>query len=452
MENYKEEYKKVVRDPIYGYIGLTEEQLEVVNLPVFQRLRRISQLSFADMVYPNATHNRFSHSLGVMHLARMLRDHLRLSGIGKQINLDENDYEAIVWAGLLHDIGHLPFSHVSEPIFAYFMDKKDEWKDYHVDIGIKIIKDPEFGISDILGEDIANKVCNLIKGKATKIHPLLKETMTGLCSIDRLDYLKRDAYHAGVPEYAIIDAERIINSLTFYPEAPDDWNPVFKKKSLYALEGIVLSYFFMYKAVYYHHAVRAAYLLFQDIIWKAFEQGCFEEFGSELLTPKVWNNFDDHNFSTLLRNCDKTFSIGLNQVIFRHLPKKVSIPPELKPIITRIVAFIENSSFKDKVQKTEVIKKELNRYNIKNIILDAPALVPYPPSLLYSEKAIFVWEEEEMHTPEDISSDRFSPYLKNLKPTADTQLKAKVYVYPEDLRTNKNFIKSLCKVIKNILE
>jgi len=91
--------------------------------------------------------------------------------------------------------------------------------------------------------------------------------MTGICSIDRLDYLKRDAYHAGTPEYAIIDAERILKSLIIYSRDPYI-APVFKKKALYALEGVVLSYFYMYRAIYYHRAVRAAYLfLLQHLLY-----------------------------------------------------------------------------------------------------------------------------------------------------------------------------------------
>ena len=101
---------KIIRDPIYGYVEITEEELEIVELPVFQRLRRISQLSFADFVYPNATHTRFSHSLGVGYLAKIVTKYLRNSKLGENIGLTETDYKAFEWAGLLHDIGHLPLS------------------------------------------------------------------------------------------------------------------------------------------------------------------------------------------------------------------------------------------------------------------------------------------------------------------------------------------------------
>jgi HD superfamily phosphohydrolase len=181
--------EKVIRDPVYGYIRLTSEQCELIKLPVFQRLRRISQLSFADLVYPNATHNRFSHCLGVMHLGRIVSNYLKTSGIGEEIELEDIDYKSIVWAGLLHDIGHLPFSHVCEPAFAHFMDNLTDWKDYHVKLGSEIIHNPEFGIEAVIGEEIAEKVTALISDTNSNTHPLVQKVMTGICSIDRLDYL-----------------------------------------------------------------------------------------------------------------------------------------------------------------------------------------------------------------------------------------------------------------------
>lgn len=215
-----EEFAKVVRDPIYGYVGLTKDQLKVIALPVFQRLRRISQLSFVDLVYPNANHSRLSHSLGAMHLARILAEYLRISETGKQLGLTREDYKAIVWAGLLHDIGHLPFSYACEPAFAHFVGRQMNWKDYHVQIGGEIIRDRSFGIAKVLGKQMADKVCKLIQGECSSHQRALSEAMTGACSVDRLDYLRRDAYHAGTPEYAIVDYNRVLTCLCHAPDAP----------------------------------------------------------------------------------------------------------------------------------------------------------------------------------------------------------------------------------------
>jgi len=347
-----EEFEKVIRDPVYGYIGITKEQLAVIELPIFQRLRRITQLSFGDLVYPNATHNRFSHSLGVMHLARLLINYLESSGLAEKLKLTKKEKEAFIWAGLLHDIGHLPFSHVCEEPFAYFMPGFLEFKEYHTGIGCHIISKPEFGITPIIGEDIAEMVCKLLKGIG---HPLLTRMLDGLVSIDRLDYLQRDALHAGTPEYAIVDAERIVNSLVIYPEDPL-LAPVFRKKALYSLEGVVLSYFFLYRAIYYHHTVRAAYLLFQNILWEAFQNRLKEKLEeNNWLTPSYFSNFDDHCLMALLRGIDVSRKALEEELLSRKLPEM--IPPEKLDIYSSTIGIYFYNT-KDKILENKVKKEE----------------------------------------------------------------------------------------------
>jgi len=434
-------YKKVIRDPIYGYIGITHEQLCLINLPVFQRLRRISQLSFADFVYPNATHNRFSHSLGVMRLGRIASGYLKDTGIGEELDLStEEDYMTIEWAGLLHDIGHLPFSHVCEPVFAHFIDNTNVWKDYHVDLGSRIITNPEYGISEILGDEIAEKVPHLIKGESSVLSRHLTEIMTGISSIDRLDYLRRDAYHAGVPEYAIIDSDRIIKSLLIYPGDPL-LSPIFKAKSLYALEGVVLSYFYMYRTVYYHHTVRALCLLFQHTLWDAFEKYDLKDKLDDILTPEFWNHFDDHTFLGILRELNEDIRKSLERIVFRKLPK---IVPISKLNVGRIFRFLSNATFAEKMHIERMICEYLHEFGVEDVLLDSPIVIPYPRSSL-AERAIYIWDETEKE-PYNIAED--SPHMLTLSQVAEKQLAARVYVYPPNLRSNERFIDELNEVIK----
>jgi len=442
-----EKRKKVIRDPLYGYIEISDEEKEIIELPVFQRLRRVSQLSLADLVYPNATHNRFSHSLGVMHLAKIVSKYLETSEIKEKILSNENS-NLIIWAGLLHDIGHLPFSHVCEPVFAYFIDGSNNWKNYHVDIGCRIIKSPDFGIKDILGNDNAEKICKIIKGKSDRelsIH--LVKIMTGPCSIDRLDYLRRDAYHAGTREYAIIDAQRILTSLEV---CPDDLYtaPVFKRKSLYALEGVILSYFYMYRAIYYHRAVRAAYLLFQEILWDAFERYNLKnklgEHGLDRLPSKDWVHFDEHFLLTILREIghqNPEIREQLDELFLcRKLPKLIEIEEE--PIISRIFEFLNNVSYKEKIEKEREIAEKLEGFGVKRIFLDSPMIIPYPRSILKEEAKIYILKDGKAS---NIAED--SPYLKSLEPAAEKQLAARIYVLPGELRNNNNFVRELYNII-----
>ena len=201
-----EGYERFIRDPVHGYIGLTKRQTRLMHLSVFQRLRRVSQLSLADFVYPNATHSRFSHSLGVMYLARWCADYFSSRSMG----VSKAELKAFEWAALLHDIGHFPFSHVFEPAAAEHVEAKGEsWRDFHVRWGKRIILDKKFGVAQVLGKELARRVCQLIDQREKSTASLVRESMTGIFSVDRLDYLMRDALHAGVPEYAIIDWERV---------------------------------------------------------------------------------------------------------------------------------------------------------------------------------------------------------------------------------------------------
>ena len=117
---------KIVRDPLYGYIGLTKREVDLLDTIWLQRLRRIKQLAMTDLVYPSAVHTRFEHSLGVLHVADMMASQLKLS---------DHDREIARTAGLLHDIGHGPFSHVFETVLEIANGKKID----HEEITLKII-------------------------------------------------------------------------------------------------------------------------------------------------------------------------------------------------------------------------------------------------------------------------------------------------------------------------
>lgn len=411
-----EQYKKVVRDPLYSYIGLTEDQLKIISLPVFQRLRRISQLSFAEFVYPNATHTRFSHSLGVMELARRSVQYLKTIKAG----IDESYLEALIWAGLLHDIGHFPFSHVFEPAATEFIEKKGkEWQDLHVRWGKKIIDDTKFGIPDILTSNIRKKVLSLIDKKDTSSPKILRDYMTWFFSIDRLDYLRRDAYHAGTPEYAIIDTDRIISSQI--PHS-DESISVHKRKTLYALEGAILSYFYMYRAIYYHHTVRAAYLLFQDILWDAFGKGnTFKEINWE--DAKSWIDFDDHRCLAMLAE-DDSVSEKLALLLARELPKMIKEAEITDPNVTRIYRLCQEGSYKKKIECERDLLEELQSKwkSLKIVFLDSPILVPYPPTPFVVDYP-YIWNGDP-HS-ELTAFHKEAPYVRYL---AEASEKARIYV------------------------
>ena len=146
-----------IRDPIYGFIQPTEEEFKIIDTAIFQRLRRISQLACAYLVYPGALHTRFEHSIGVMHLTNQML--LKFSNY-----VDDRKIRIIRLAALLHDIGHGSFSHVSEEILEQFQDETvKNIEKIHENITFELIKtSPE--LKDILNETDLEEIVKILSG------------------------------------------------------------------------------------------------------------------------------------------------------------------------------------------------------------------------------------------------------------------------------------------------
>ncbi len=221
---------KTIRDPIHGDIELSATELAVVDTEALQRLRRIKQLSFCSLVYPGANHTRFEHALGTMHLA---------GRIARRLDLEP---ELIRLAGLIHDAGHLPFSHSLENVFN--VNHEDN---------LKIVLKGNLG--DVLNNHgyHPNELLKLVKGNG------LGTIIASQIDADRIDYLLRDSHYTGVA-YGVVDADRIINVMGFKDSL------YFEKKGLIALESLLIGRNQMYEAVYFHHTVRIADAMLQEAI------------------------------------------------------------------------------------------------------------------------------------------------------------------------------------------
>ncbi|WP_297508887.1 HD domain-containing protein [Thermococcus sp.] len=209
---------KLIHDPVHGGIELDDFAVRLVDTPEFQRLRRITQLGLAYLVYPSARHTRFEHSLGTYHLARLVST--------RNPEIDEG----VIYAALLHDLGHYPFSHTLEALFPKH-EENTRW----------LIKRGEIG--DILGESFSIKELeNLLK------NPLV----SGDIDADRMDYLVRDAYYTGVA-YGIVDLERLVRNLRW-----DGNRLILLEKGIMAGQNLLLARSMMYPTVYQHHTARIA--------------------------------------------------------------------------------------------------------------------------------------------------------------------------------------------------
>ncbi|MBI2139183.1 HD domain-containing protein [Candidatus Woesearchaeota archaeon] len=233
-----------IRDPIHGYIYASELERRVIDTPVFQRLRRIRQLASAHLTYPGAQHSRFEHSVGAMFLAgraaSVLSDKYGLkAGFPRELRL----------AALLHDVGHGPFSHLFEEVLSVKTDVT------HEDITRRIIRETEIG--EILSKHGINikEFSSLPLGIPSDYPRYMNDVISGVLSVDTMDYLLRDSYFTGV-EYGKVDVHRVINSY----EVIDDKIGI-DRAGLYALEALLIARYEMFRAVYFHRTVRAAEIM-----------------------------------------------------------------------------------------------------------------------------------------------------------------------------------------------
>ena len=225
-------------DPIHDFVRVYDNELKIIDTPIFQRLRRIRQLSGAHLIYPGAQHTRFEHSLGVMHIASMAGQVLAEKGV-----VSSDDIQNLRLASLLHDIGHGPFSHLFEEIF------EEKRKISHEDLGRDIILKTEIG--DIISKNgFDKKLITKLAFGDSKLQ-FMNEIISGVLSADMMDYLLRDGYFTGA-EHAKIDHHRLTHSLDVYKN-----KLALDKSALVNFETMMISRYQMFKAVYFHKTVRA---------------------------------------------------------------------------------------------------------------------------------------------------------------------------------------------------
>lgn len=248
---------KVIRDPLWNNIRVEPLALQLVDTPAFQRLRSVRQLGLAFLVYPGASHSRFEHALGAYHLAR--RALLLLEERGDLRGLDDGECTEIRVAALLHDIGHYPFSHALEEIGAL----------NHEEVARPLITGGQVGelLRTEMGESAPERIMDLIRGRSA--HPL-QGLISGSLDLDKIEYLRRDAFMCGVP-YGEIDADRLMNSLVLISREPRRVG--IQEKGLSAVESLLFAKYQMYRNVYWHHAVRSATAMYKRLVSDALDAG-----------------------------------------------------------------------------------------------------------------------------------------------------------------------------------
>ena len=273
-----------IRDPIHDIVRIDERfVLDLIDSRAVQRLRRIHQLGLAWLVYPGAEHSRFTHSLGVYHLAKRVMDQLSQEA-GSDL-FDGGKREAVLAAALLHDVGHGPFSHTFEDLAR---DVTGGARVSHESWTLRVIQeDPQVraaleGACDPRGQpipDLADAVCRIVD------HTYQPHYVAALISsqldVDRFDYLLRDSHMTGA-RYGSFDLEWMLRTLAVRP-VDGTGGPgglvgmretivIDGRRGLSGLEAHLLGRHYMYQHVYHHKTIRAADLLLQAVFRRAGER------------------------------------------------------------------------------------------------------------------------------------------------------------------------------------
>ncbi len=238
---------------------MDSQALEVLDSEPLQRLRYIKQLGHAFLVYPTANHTRFEHAVGTYHLAR--RALSLLDERGELDNVDAEERALIPLAGLVHDVGHYPFSHSLE----------EAGLPSHEELAMTHFAHPSLrsALRHTGFEDIESRLQALITGRS---QTPLQGLISGSLDLDKLEYLSRDARMCGVP-YGAVDVDRLLHAITVLDSDGGSRRVGIREKGISALESLLFARYQMYRNVYWHHAVRSATAMFKRAVRTALAHG-----------------------------------------------------------------------------------------------------------------------------------------------------------------------------------
>lgn len=236
---------KIINDPVHGFIKIPHEILfDVIEHPYFQRLRRISQTGLLNLIFPGATHTRFHHAIGAMHLMFTALETLKQKGVSISVEEEKGAMLAI----LMHDIGHGPFSHALESMLM------DDW--HHENLSLLLMN----RINDEFDGQLSIAI-EMFQGKYHR--KFFNQLISSQLDVDRLDYLNRDSFFTGVSE-GNINTQRIISMMNVCEE-----ELVIDAKGVYSIENFLTARMFMYWQVYYHKTSALAEFILVKILERA---------------------------------------------------------------------------------------------------------------------------------------------------------------------------------------
>ncbi|MCL2685997.1 MAG: HD domain-containing protein [Candidatus Bathyarchaeota archaeon] len=357
-----------IRDPVHGYVYITDAEKKIIDTYPMQRLRRLRQLAGSEYVYPGANHTRFEHSLGVMFLAGQVLVNPRISQAAT-----EDEVDMCRLSALLHDCGHGPFSHVFEHLLSKNLNKT------HEDLTSWIIENSE--VADILNKMGYNhkEVAGLAVGKLhKKDRAFLDQIISSAVDVDKQDFIVRDTYHTGA-EYGFIDVYRLIHALDLLGE-----NLAVELGALSALEAFVIARIESFKSIYFHRVGRAAQIMLASAMDKANSELGLTAFE----TPEEYLALDDYTVWTALKKCRAS-----NEII-SNLENRRMLKCAYERTFYEKDALISNLFGQEsyRLQIRGEIAKEAG-VEIDTVIIDVPTVpsVPYHHAVLMESTEIPVF-------------------------------------------------------------
>lgn len=317
---------KYINDPVYGGIAITQMELEIIDTPIFQRLRGLRQLARVNFVFPGAEHSRYVHSLGVLYIMGLMTEHLLKQGM-----LTEDDVVKMRAAALLHDIGHYPLSHLGESVYSYCKDNqnansivqlvgKNEKKHlyemssshsksaHHEHLGkYIIIHNQEIkGILEKYGLD-SEEIGEIFTGEYGSRNMVYTQLLHSSLDADRLDYLLRDSYQTGV-KYGLVDLQYLVRLLMVVEDSDLPGKKVLacNKKGQHVVEHFLMSRYFHYSQVIFHKTNAAFEGMVKCMYIKLVQSGNF-------LYNSLEEIHDSVNDEEFLKFNDSFFEVSLKE-------------------------------------------------------------------------------------------------------------------------------------------
>ena len=381
-----------IKDPVHGYVYITENEKEIIDSYPMQRLRRLRQLAGSEYVYPGANHTRFEHCVGVMYLAGKVVENPNVS---RAVNEEEADVVRI--AALLHDVGHGPFSHVFEQLLIRDLDKT------HEDITSWIIEKSE--VSEKLAKMgyTPADVGKLAVGKLQKPgKAFLDQIISSAVDVDKQDFIVRDTFHTGA-EYGFIDVFRLIHALDILDE-----NLAVELGALSALEAFIIARIESFKSIYFHRVGRAAQIMLATAMEKANEELGLTKFQ----TPEEYMTMDDYTVWAALKKCEKSKQII--EDLERRKMLKCAYERTFYEKDTMISNIFGREAYRRQMQ-SEIAREAGVEANA--VVIDVPTVpsVPYHHAVLMESMEIPVFSKTQSggKTPYRLSD--ISKIIENLK-------------------------------------